>query len=236
MRLVAETYAPPALQPLHLVEEISHRVVNEYAEAIAALALAEASSGEAASRRALRSAADRLFAQAQAHRALLAPVADGQIDLGEHIARICRQLAGAPIAERVQLTVSSDEIFLDAGVCWRIGLIIAELVRNAARHGLRGGPGAILVQVSELASDVCCWVSDTGRSDASEPPAGRGQRILRALAAELEGSIDWAFTPHGCRVCLVVPRPPARLATTQQRRAARPGSRPFSAFLREVEP
>ena len=62
---------------LHLVEEISHRVVNEYAEAIAILALA-ASRGSTTAQSALTQAAERLRAHADSHRALLAPRPRGQ--------------------------------------------------------------------------------------------------------------------------------------------------------------
>ena len=68
---------------LHLVEEISHRVFNEYAEAIALLTLA-ASRNRTTADPVLTQAADRLRAHAETHRALLGP-SDGPIDLGQYI-------------------------------------------------------------------------------------------------------------------------------------------------------
>jgi two-component sensor histidine kinase len=47
----------------------------------------------------------------------------------------------------VRLLVDADEIWLESGRSWRVGLIVAELIRNAARHGLGGGPGAIRVEI-----------------------------------------------------------------------------------------
>ena len=55
--------------PLFLVEEITHRVLNEYTEAIASLTLAAAAAPDIRSQGALTSAAPRLRTQAEAHRA-----------------------------------------------------------------------------------------------------------------------------------------------------------------------
>jgi len=37
--------------------------------------------------------------------------------------------------------------------------------------------------------------------------AGRGQRLVQALAAELDGSVAWTFAPNGCRAVLEFRRP-----------------------------
>jgi two-component sensor histidine kinase len=130
------------LQPLHLVEEISHRVVNEYAEAISTLALA-AASADSQARETLTLAANRLRAQVEAHRALQAPFIEGVMDLADYVEQVSACLAKSSLAQNgVRLTVNIEEIWLDADRCWRVGLIVAELVRNAARHGFRGGRAA----------------------------------------------------------------------------------------------
>lgn len=99
-------------QPLawHLVEEISHRVINEYGEAIAILSLAS-SSGEATL--ALRRAADRLRAMAEAHQSLLVPITEGYIDLGDHVGKLCHSLHVPPLASgarRAVLAGRSDRL------------------------------------------------------------------------------------------------------------------------------
>jgi two-component sensor histidine kinase len=194
----------PSLQPLHLVEEITHRVVNEYTEAICFLALT-AVSADSQTRAALSMVADRLRAQVEAHRALQAPFTDGFMDLADYVEQICVRLSKSPLAQNgVRLTVRTEEIWLDAARCWRVGLIVAELIRNAARHGLRGGPGSILVEISETSGWISCLVSDNGHG-ASGWPSGRGGQLVQALAGELGGSIDWRFGRHGCRACVEFP-------------------------------
>jgi two-component sensor histidine kinase len=91
------------------------------------------------------------------------------------------------------LRLCAEEIWIDSARGWRVGLIVAELIRNAVRHGLHGRPGVIGVDVRYKGSRIQCLVTDDGRA-ATNPAEGRGQRLVRALAAELQGSVNWRFT------------------------------------------
>jgi two-component sensor histidine kinase len=203
---LSQAQAP--LQPLHLIDEISHRVVNEYTEAICALGLAAAAAPGLQARAALTFAAGRLRAQVEAHRALQAPFAAGPIDLADYLGDVCARLAKAPLADAgVRLSVDADEVWLDPARSWRVGLIVAELIRNAVRHGLAGGAGHVWVTLGEAAGRVSCEVRDDGHG---RPAAGgRGRRLVQALAADLGGSVDWAFTTTGCSVRLSFAKPAA---------------------------
>ncbi|TAJ72793.1 MAG: sensor histidine kinase [Phenylobacterium sp.] len=182
--------------PLHLVEEISHRVANEYAEAIAGLSLAAAGSPRCEVKQALRAAAERLHAHAESHRALLPPI-QGQVNLADHVGRLCSAFSKATLADRqVRLAVETDDIWLASDRAWRIGLAVAELVRNAARHGLRGRAGAIVVQVALAGDEVVCSVGDDGVAASAVQP-GRGVSLVQALAMELGGSVEWWFSQRG---------------------------------------
>jgi two-component sensor histidine kinase len=193
------------LQPLHLIEEITHRVVNEYTEAIATLSLAAGASGNLQARAVLTSTANRLRAHVEAHRALQAPLGGELADLADYIVRVCACLSKAPLAASgVALSVDTEEVWLEKDRCWRVGLIVAELIRNAARHGLSGGPGAVKVEITEESGLVSCLVSDNGRG-MTGVSYGRGRGLVSSLAAELGGAVDWAFTPLGCRVLLEFP-------------------------------
>ena len=184
---------------LHLVEEISHRVFNEYAEAIALLTLA-ASRSRTTADPALTQAADRLRAHAETHRALLAPRTDSPIDLGQYIGTLCKSISGASLGERgIHLRLSTEEIWIDGARGWRLGLIVAELIQNAVRHGLQGRQGNIGVVVRKAGLRIQCIVTDDGRA-ATNPPEGRGRRLVRALVAELQGSANWWFTQCGSTV------------------------------------
>jgi two-component sensor histidine kinase len=196
--------APGHPLALHLVEEISHRVANEYQEAISILSMAAARDPVAAGP-ALTSAAGRLRAQADVHRALLAPRAEGQVDLGNYVGRLCGTMARASLDERqIRLTLKTDDVWLEATRCWRVGLILSELLRNAVRHGLAGKSGAVGIDITRDGERIRCVVGDNGRATA-DPPEGRGRSLVRALAAELGGSVDWWFSQSGSFARLEIP-------------------------------
>jgi two-component sensor histidine kinase len=198
-----------------LVEEITHRVVNEYTDAICALDRAAATTADSRSARAITAAQTRLRACAELHRALQAPVGDGSRDLGEHLTRLGARLASAELEPRgIRLTVVSEDVRLPADQCWQVGLIVAELVRNASRHGLGGRPGEIRLDLVERFGRVRCTVRDNGGLAPSEG-VGRGRRLVEAMAEQLSGRVEWAFTPLGCCARLdfpaawVEPAPPS---------------------------
>ncbi|WP_180143763.1 sensor histidine kinase [Sphingomonas sp. R-74633] len=202
---ILEPVAPPT--SLHLVEEINHRVVNEYSEAIASLSLAANRAGSDIAKEALARAADRLRDHAESHRALLPPSSEAGANLADYIGRICNTFSQSTLAERgVLLALDAADIDLPADRCWRIGLVVAELIRNAARHGLRDRSGRIAVHVTEYAGRLMCLVRDTGQPRANSTP-GRGQRLIRSLVADLGGSVEWSFAPDGASALVQLPLP-----------------------------
>jgi two-component sensor histidine kinase len=185
-----------------LVEEISHLVLNEYTEAICALEEAAATATDRCTVDAIATASIRLRTLAEAHRAMQAPIEEGPKDLAPYLAKICVRLSDAELAIRgIRLTIAAEDIELSAAQCWHVGLIVAELVRNASRHGLGGRPGEIRIGVTERFGIVRCTVQDHG---GKMPPIGigRGCRLAEAIAARLGGSVDWRFSPAGCRATL----------------------------------
>lgn len=207
--MLAQHVASGAVAPpcsLHLVEEINHRVVNEFSEAISMLSLAAARAESAGARESLANAADRLRDHAASHRALLPPFVPGTANIAEYLAQICQSFTKATLADRgVRLILRSDDIVMPVERCWRLGLVISELVRNAARHGLKGKSGTILVRVSERDGAIAALVSDDGAAAPDSSP-GRGQRLTRALVADLDGTIEWSLTPDGSHARMHLPR------------------------------
>lgn len=207
--------------PLHLVEEINHRVVNEYSEAIASLSIAASRAVNDATKEALADAADRLRNHAESHRALLPPTTPNGANLADYIGRICNAFVRSTLAEReVLLVLDAADIVIPADRCWRIGLVIAELIRNAARHGLKGRSGQISVHVAEHAGQLMCLVRDTGRPASGGSP-GRGQRLVLSLVNDLGGEVEWSFAHDGARALVRLPlREAVRVVDASTRAAA----------------
>jgi two-component sensor histidine kinase len=195
----------PGFQLLDLVEEMNHRVSNEYAEAISSLSLAAAQASSAFARDAIRLAADRLRLHAATHRALLPPPDDALVNLADYVGGFCASLVKSSLAaDGVRFAVEAEEVWLGADRAWRVALILAELVRNAARDDLAGGPGVIMLRISQEPGQVTCLVCDNGRAPNNREPV-RGLRLVRSLAAEVGGAVQWWFAPGGCLARLQVP-------------------------------
>jgi two-component sensor histidine kinase len=194
-------------EPLILIEEITHRVVNEYTQAISSIVLAAAATGNTEARTVLADAARRLRAHARAHQALQPPFVDGMVDAGDYIERLGAALSQASLHERgVRLVLRRDRLMLEAGRCWRLGLIVAELITNAVRHGLAGGPGQITVEINSGWDNVVCVVTDDGHGHGLiKPVPGRGSHVIERLAVDLGGRIERRFTPDGGMVRLTFP-------------------------------
>ena len=198
--------------PLMLVREISHRVLNEYTQVIATLAIARAETTDLTARSALAAAERRVLAYAAIHRALLQSPAGGPYDLGTYLAEICSALSCASLRDRgVRLSLIPDDVSLAADRCWRVALIVAELVNNAVRHAFCGGGGAVLVEVDADGPTICCRVSDDGRPASADPLPGLGRSIVESLAQALGGAIQWRFEPTGTSAVLRIPADPTTL-------------------------
>jgi two-component sensor histidine kinase len=183
--------------PLILVEEISHRVFNEYSQAIAGITLAARSVISNEAKAILITAAARLLKYAEAHRALQAPRSSEAVDLGDYIRNLCAAMRVSSLQERgVHLIFTADAVTLPSERCWRVALIVSELITNCVRHGLKNGPGTIRVEIEGGGRDVACRITDDGRGSRSPKP-GRGFAVVSGLAEQLGGAVGWCFTPEG---------------------------------------
>jgi two-component sensor histidine kinase len=93
---------------------------------------------------------------------------------------------------------------MDTHRCWRLGLILSELITNAERHAFHKGGGWIRVELLPSSSSVECRVTDNGSSEGTMHP-GHGLRIVEELARSLGGTIDQAFGSQGTTAVLIFP-------------------------------
>ena len=88
------------------------------------------------------------------------------------------------------------ELQLRAEQCWRLGMIISELITNASRHAFGEGGGVIRIEFLQRGPSVECSVTDNG-CGAKNIRAGHGMKIIEALARSLNGAIDQRFEASG---------------------------------------
>jgi hypothetical protein len=91
--------------------------------------------------------------------------------------------------------------------CWRLGLIVSELITNAERHAFRNAGGCIRVELLMSQSFAECRVTDDGTNEGNICP-GHGLTIVEALVRSLGGTLDQHFGPQGATSVLIFPHRP----------------------------
>jgi two-component sensor histidine kinase len=191
--------------PLLLVEEVSHRVANQYAIAIASIGVETSSILDADAQTALRRVTTKLGAFAEARRILQSLRSSDDLNLGDHLHRLCTAMYEATLRDRrVKLTLLEDEIVLAPERCWLVGLIVAELITNAVRHGFGEGGGMVVVDLGRAGAEIICQVADNGGSPP-DPPPSRGRQVITGLASEFGGDVSWRFDTTGVTAMLSFP-------------------------------
>ena len=109
---------------------------------------------------------------------------------------------------------SADDLRLQGERCWKLGLIVSELLTNVARHALFDDrhPEA-KVKLLVAGNVVRCAVSDNG-SASDLIVRGRGLTIVGELANSLGGRIHASSAAEGTSFLLTFP-----LTVSEQRAA-----------------
>jgi two-component sensor histidine kinase len=131
------------------------------------------------------------------------PEPGAQVDASAYVRELCHSLSCSRLAqERIRLVLDERPIALSAEQCWFLGMIIYELVNNAARHAFSKTGGEICVAAACTGKLVECRVSDDGTAPANVR-RGRGLEIVNNLALRLGGRFDQQFMPSGSASRLV---------------------------------
>lgn len=122
----------------------------------------------------------------------------------------------------IRLILAADPVWLHAERCWQLGMIVYELVTNAARHALfDGGDGEVLVELTCADGIANCRVSDNG-SAPKGVRTGRGLKIIGDLARSSGGQVDHSFGVEGALFTLAFPFTAKEERANRRRRAMCP--------------
>lgn len=208
-RFVAATAPIPRRQDCEasgemlLMREFTHRMANDWSSAISAVAVAARSSNDVQVKSVLGDVTQCLYRHAQLLRTLQVPPAGVLVDAADYLARLCSALSSSKLEwQNIRLVLAADPIALEGEVCWRLGMIIVELVTNAARHAFRAPNGGVIrVDVVRKERTIECHVIDNGSVTMPVRP-GNGFKIVRELAESLNGTIHHTFDRSGTVVVL----------------------------------
>ncbi len=211
-----------------LLEEFSHRINNELSSAISVISIAAARSATDEAKCVLSSVRDRLFNYAKVHHALQMPEYSTLIDGAAYLRQLCRAISRSKLDGKghVELLFTGRKFQMNSERCWRLGLIVSELITNAARHAFDDRGGVIRVELAASMSSIKCRVTDNSRGRRNIRP-GNGMRIVVALASSIGGSIEQNFGPRGSTSLLICPAEVLRTTRRDQMKdllAGRPNS------------
>ena len=171
-----------------LLSELSHRLLNELTAAVVVIEMACTRVRNAHVRQTLEAVRESLMSFARVHQALHAPQPRSRINTQSYLRHLCEAIQQAKLRQNgiaLQYTVQASTI--DAEKCWKLGMIIFELVTNSAKHAFSGSPGTIRVELNCVRRTLQCRVTDNGSSHSSLAEPGTGLKIVNALVRELGG-------------------------------------------------
>jgi two-component sensor histidine kinase len=148
---------------------------------------------------------DRIQAFASMHRTMGEPA----IDASAHLARLCQELCAAHLAPRgVHCELQVEPAILPREVCQNLGLIVAELITNAARHAFVGRTGGqVWVTLRRGGCAWICQVADNGSGLRPRARDGGGLMLVRELATTLGAALDIRSHAGGVTVTVGLPDP-----------------------------
>jgi len=189
-----------------LLRELNHRINNDLASAISTVSLAAARSNNEDVKIALSGVSDLLHHYADVHHALQMPEDDAPIDAVEYLSQLCRSISLSKLEHRgIKLVLSASPLWLQSDQCWRLGMIVYELITNAARHAFFKSGGEIRVELSLEGESVECRVLDNGSAPENIQP-GCGLKIVNVLTKALDGRFEQQFGAQGSTAALAFPR------------------------------
>jgi two-component sensor histidine kinase len=188
-----------------LLYELIHRINNEFSFLIGAVSRTAARSVNHEVKVALAHIIEVLSHYAELHHALQMPESDTHIDAASYLENLCLSMSRSKLdGLKIDLVLTASPLRLPSERCWRLGMIVYELVTNAARHAFGNANGQVRVELSRAGKLVECRVIDNG-SAPSKVQRGRGLKIVDELVRGLDGRLDQRFGQSGSFSILTFP-------------------------------
>jgi two-component sensor histidine kinase len=116
----------------------------------------------------------------------------GFVDIADFAGELCHKLQETSRGHKVSCKFGRLMISADKAI--PLGLLINELVTNAAKHAYPGGSGEIHVSGEHRGRDLHVEVSDEGIGlpedfDPDQPRASLGFKVIKSLVGQLDGRI-----------------------------------------------
>jgi two-component sensor histidine kinase len=199
-----------------LLRELNHRINNELTSAICVVSVKAVQSDSAAVKAALLEVVDLLHQCADVHRALHIANQGRLTDAARYLQQVCFSITKYQLDRlAIHVVFSADDLRLEGERCWKLGLIVSELMTNVARHAqFDARHPELRVEVMLAGNVVKCRVSDNG-SAPELIRRGRGLTIIGELVSSLDGRVHTSCATEGSYFLLTFP-----LTKAEQRAAS----------------
>jgi len=192
-----------------LTREMSHRVKNSLASVVGLLRLHSRNARSEDVQNALKDAAARITTIAQVHDHLWRSNQIGFVDIADFAGELCHKLQETSRGH--SLSCKFGHLMISADKAIPLGLLINELVTNAAKHAYPKGWGEIRVSGEQRGRDLHVEVADEGVGlakdfDIDQPRASLGFKVIKSLVGQLDARITVSTTgQQGATIQLDVP-------------------------------
>ena len=173
-----------------LLRELNHRMKNNFQMVASLLELQRNRAKNEHEKSALAEALNRVMGIAQAHRNLYASGEDvSSIDVGAYLTDLCGHLADALFGGRmIRLDCRAQSASMGRDRAVALGLIVNELVTNAAKHAFEEGVGGLIeVEFTEIAGGWRLAVRDDGKglpADYARSKRGLGRGLVDGFSRQ----------------------------------------------------
>lgn len=196
-----------------MLSEFEHRVKNNFTIVAGMLDIQRRRVSDPAAAEALAAAMMRVDSIARAHRHLYRDGRGSEVNVKDYLEDLCTTLADALLLRggvTLHCDVDSAPIQRDHAVS--IGLIVNELVTNAAKHAFEGRERGTIA-VSWKRRPVGGWRLTVADDGVGMPPGpkparkdgGLGQRLVEAFAHQAGGTLTTDSDKTGTQVMMDVP-------------------------------
>lgn len=195
-----------------LVREVHHRVSNSLQMVLSFVSLQAGQTSDPTARGALEATQSRIQAISKVHQSLYTRDDITAVDLDRYLETLVSELRTS-LGKRepaIALSLHADPIIVSPDEAVSLGVIVNELVNNAAKYAFaETASGTIRVDLRETSDSFSLTVSDDGHGyDPSAPPqgTGMGMRIVSAVTRSLGSELETESTAQGTSVRLTVQR------------------------------
>jgi two-component sensor histidine kinase len=188
------------------LRELHHRIANTFSVLTSVLRRDFASPISPEFQRSLDRYESRIVAFGRLHRSLMIGAVSDYISVQYYVEHLCKDLSTAilePIGVRCEVRADAGELLGER--CELLGLVIAELVTNAAKHAFHErSDGLVRVELIRIDDGWLCIVSDNGDGMDMESP-GVGSKIVGQLTRALGGHCVKTSGQRGTSVAITCP-------------------------------